>query len=216
MGSCKGVSLSEETPVIDPNMLFLYLEELRSYQKELKAQVKSTEKKKKRKQLKAKAAAVKVLVKYLDKDYAETKNKLYPLLAEGRITFDLLWFLFKSGEIIYCPVYSTPELPRAFKVEYCTKESSFMKGTWMEVEGKYLEYDGKSFGMGTMEVEIDSFKNARAIKSLPCYPMKYHEDAENLRRQLIERGRKFVSLKGMQYKFHKGNACISARVLDCS
>jgi len=205
MGSCKGVSLSEETPVIDPNMLFLYLEELRAYQKELKALSKLEKKKRKRKHIIAKAAAVKILVKYLDKDYADVKKALYPLLAEGRITFDLLWFLFKSGEIIYCPVYSTPDLPRAFKVEYATKESSFMKGTWMEVEGKYLEYDGKNFGMGTMEVEIESFKNARLITSLPCYPMKYHADPEGIKKELIERGKKFVTLKGMQYKFHKGN-----------
>lgn len=205
MGSCKGVSLSEETPVIDPNMLFLYLEELRAYRKELKAQSKLEKKKRKQKQIDAKAAAVKVLVKYLDKDYADVKKTLYPLLAEGRITFDLLWFLFKSGEIIYCPVYSTPDLPRAFKVEYATKETSFMKGTWMEVEGKYLEYDGKNFGMGTMEVEIEAFKNARLITSLPCYPIKYHADLEGLKKELIERGKKFVALKGMQYKFHKGN-----------
>ena len=127
MGSCKGVSLAEETPTIDPNMLFLYLEELRNYRKELKIQSKLEKKKKKRKAATVQAATVKVLVKYLDKDYAETKKTLYPLLKEGRITFDLLWALFKSGEIAYCPVYSTPDLPRAFKVEYATKESSFMK-----------------------------------------------------------------------------------------
>ncbi|MCJ1431655.1 hypothetical protein MMC27_001010 [Xylographa pallens] len=211
MGSCKGVSLAEETPTIDPNMLFLYLEELRSYRKELKTQSKLEKKKKKRKAATVQAAAVKVLVKYLDKDYAETKKTLYPLLKEGRITFDLLWALFKSGEIAYCPVYSTPDLPRAFKVEYATKESSFMKGTWYEIEGKYLEYDGKSFGMGTMEVEVEAFKNARPINSLPCYPMRYHKDPEALRRTLIERGRKFVGLKGMQYKFHKGLAFYKKR-----
>ena len=99
MGSCKGVSLSEDTPTLDPNMLFLYLEELRTYRKQLKVQAESERKKRKRKALEAKAAAVKVMVKYLDKDYAKTKKTLYPLLAEGRITFDLLWALFKSNEI---------------------------------------------------------------------------------------------------------------------
>ena len=58
--------------------------------------------------------------------------------------------------------------------------------------------------MGTMEVEVEAFKNARPINWLPCYPMKYHKDPEALRRTLVERGRKFVGLKGMQYKFHKG------------
>ena len=79
-----------------------------------------------------------------------------------------------------------------------------MKGTWYEIEGKYLEYDGKTFGLGTMEVEVEAFKNARYINTLPCYPLKYHKDPEGLKKILIERGKKFVALKGMQYKFHKG------------
>lgn len=79
-----------------------------------------------------------------------------------------------------------------------------MKGTWYNVEGRYLEYDGKTFGMGTMEVEVEQFKGPRKISSLACYPLKYHKDAKALRRQLIERGKKFVALKGMNYRFHKG------------
>lgn len=206
MGSCKGVSLAEETPVIDPNMLFLYLEELRTYRKELKSLSRNEKKRKARKSSAVKAKQVKVLIKYLDTDYAETKKTLYPLLASNTITFDLLWALFKSNEIAYCPTYSSPDEPRAFKIEYATKESSFMKGTWYEIEGRYLEYDGKTFGMGTMEVEVEAFKGPRRITSLSCYPLKYHKDADVLRAKLIERGRKFVALKGMQYKFHKGMA----------
>lgn len=149
MGSCKGVSLAEETPVIDPNMLFLYLEELRTHQKALRAMSKVEKKKKKRKVATIKAAAVKVLVKYLDKDYAATKKTLYPLLKEGRITFDLLWALFKSGELAYCPVYSTPDLPRAFKVEYATKESSFMKVRLpcVSYQERHTDLDERALGM---------------------------------------------------------------------
>lgn len=204
MGAVKGVSFAEETPVVDPNMLFLYLEELRTHMKELKSQSKSEKKKKAKKTAKLKADHVKVLIKYLDKDYAETKKTLYPLLESNTITFDLLWALFKSNEIAYCPTYSNPDEPRAFKIEYATKESSFMKGTWYSIEGRYLEYDGKTFGMGTMEVEVEQFKGPRKITSLACYPLKYHKDSENLKLQLIERGKKFVALKGMNYRFHKG------------
>ena len=81
-----------------------------------------------------------------------------------------------------------------------------MKGTWWEIEGKYLEFDGKSFGMGTMEVEVESFKGPRKITSLACYPLKYHKDPEGIRKTLKERGEKFVKLSGMQYKFCKGLA----------
>ncbi len=79
-----------------------------------------------------------------------------------------------------------------------------MKGTWYNIEGRYLEYDGKTFGMGTMEVEVEQFKGPRKISSLACYPLKYHKDSDVLRQQLIERGKKFVALKGMNYRFHKG------------
>ncbi|KAL8717395.1 MAG: hypothetical protein Q9225_005351 [Loekoesia sp. 1 TL-2023] len=204
MGAVKGVSFAEETPVVDPNMLFLYLEELRAHMKELRSQSKSEKKKKLRKAAAVKHSHVKVLIKYLDKDYAETKKTLYPLLESNTITFDLLWALFKSNEIAYCPTYSNPDEPRAFKIEYATKENSFMKGTWYNIEGRYLEYDGKQFGMGTMEVEVEQFKGPRKISSLACYPLKYHKDAESLKAKLIERGKKFVALKGMNYRFHKG------------
>lgn len=89
--------------------------------KELKTASKTERKKKAKKFAAIKAGHVKVLIKYLDKDYAETKKTLYPLLDSNTITFDLLWALFKSNEIAYCPTYSNPDEPRAFKIEYATK-----------------------------------------------------------------------------------------------
>ncbi|PGG97394.1 hypothetical protein GX51_07364 [Blastomyces parvus] len=211
MDGVKGVSLVQETPVVDPNMLFLYLEESREYIKELKALAKSEKKKKAKRLAATKSAHLKVLVKYLDSDYAETKKTLYPLLESNMITFDLLWALFKPNTVAYTPTYSNPDEPRAFKIEYATKESSFMKGQWYDIEGRYLEYDGKSFGMGNMCVEVESFKGSRKISSLSCYPLKYHRDPEGLKAKLVERGKKFVSLQGVNYRFHKGMAFYKKR-----
>ena len=200
----RAVSLAEDTPTIDPNMLFLYLEDLREYRKELRKKSETEKKKKARKLATEQSSHLKCLLKYLDKDYATTKKTLYPLLEAGNITFDLLWTLFRSDTIIYTSTYSAPDEPRAFKVEYATKESSFMKGTWYDIEGRYMDYDGKGFGLGTMEVEIDAFKGPRRINALPCYPLKYHKDVEGMKTKLIERGRKFTEMAGMKYKFHKG------------
>lgn len=55
-------------------------------------------------------------------------------------------------------------------------------------------------------LEIDEFRGARRIDSLGIFPLAYHEDEEQVRERLIERGRKFGSLKGMHYKFYKGLA----------
>ncbi|PYH67336.1 ATP-binding protein [Aspergillus vadensis CBS 113365] len=206
MDGVKGVSLVQETAVVDPNMLFLYLEETRQYMKDLRQLAKTEKKKKARKLAEIKASHLKVLIKYLDTDYAETKKTLYPLLDSSMITFDLLWAIFKPNTVAYSSTYGNQDEPRAFKIEYATKESSFMKGQWYSIEGRYLEYDGKAFGMGTMAAEVESFKGARKITSLSCYPLKYHREAESVKAKLIERGKKFVALRGMNYRYHKGMA----------
>ncbi|KAF5861370.1 hypothetical protein ETB97_000333 [Aspergillus alliaceus] len=206
MDGVKGVSLVQETAAVDPNMLFLYLEETRQYMKDLRQQAKTEKKRKAKKIAATKAAHLKVLIKYLDTDYSEIKKTLYPLLEANTITFDLLWALFKPNTIAYTPTYGNQDEPRAFKIEYATKESSFMKGQWYSIEGRYLEYDGKTFGMGTMLAEVESFKGARKITTLSCYPLKYHRETEDVKAKLIERGKKFVSLRGTNYRFLKGMA----------
>ena len=204
MKNCRAVSLAEDEPAIDPNMLFLYHVDLVNYRKELKRKLPNERKKKTKKQLKQQIEQLKILIKYIEKDYAKTSRTLYPMLAKGDITFELLWCLFRSDEICYTTTYGAADEPRAFKVTVATKEHSFVRGTWYQIEGDYLEFNGKEFGLGNMSVDVDSFKGPRKINSLPCYPLKYHKDAETLKTRLITRGKKFVSLAGLQYKFHKG------------
>ena len=206
MTGVKGVSLVQDTPHIDPNLLFLYLEECRSYMQKMEAEAESAKKKKDRKAATNKSQHLRILIRYLDKDYAETKKTLYPMLEHNMISFDLLWALFKPNSIAYTTTYGDTDHPRAFKIDYATKESHFMKGNWYDIEGKYLEYDGKSFGMGTLAVQVPSFQGVRRIPSLECYPLHYHKDSEKLKTELIERGKKFVALEGVHYKFHKGMA----------
>ena len=60
--------------------------------------------------------------------------------------------------------------------------------------------------MGNLTVQVPSFQGVRRISSLECYPLQYHKDADNLKTQLIERGKKFAALEGVHYKYHKGMA----------
>lgn len=201
----KGVSLVQEPAAIDPNMLFLYLEETRQHMKGLKEKAR-LEERKLRKAAVTKAAHLELLIGYLDTDYADVKKMLIPLLEANTITFDLLWALYKPNTIVYTTTYENQDEPRAFKIEYAQKESSFPRGQWYNVEGRYLEYDGKSFGFGAITSEVEFFKGARKITSLACYPLQYHRDADTLRARLIERGKRFVALQGMNYCFYKGMA----------
>lgn len=57
-----------------------------------------------------------------------------------------------------------------------------------------------------MSEEIPDFRGARKITSLGTYPLKYHKNEAQLRQDLIDRGKKFVQLSGVQYKGHQGMA----------
>src|SRR2546423_32134 len=109
-------------------MLFLYLDELEAMVKSHKSKQKKEKKRKIRKENDRKIAHVKVLIKFLNEDYKDVKATLYPLLKSNLITFDLLWALFKPNTVAYTTTYGNVDEPRAFRVEYAQKESSFMKG----------------------------------------------------------------------------------------
>lgn len=207
MKDCKSVSLEAEEPTIDPNLLFLYLEDLRTYYKKtLKVKIKAEKKKKALKKLNQQRALCKMLVSYIDEDYAEIKKTLFPLLKAGNITFELLWALYRPNEIAITSCYGAWDEPRCFRTEYAMKWQTMGRGEWYCIEGKYLEYDGKGFGFGNFEVDIDSFKGPRKITSLASYPLKYHKDPEGVKKQIIKRGQSFIAMEGMEYKFHKGLA----------
>ncbi|KAF5688253.1 AAA family ATPase [Fusarium denticulatum] len=215
IGNAEGISLVDETPKMNPEVLFLYLEDLRDHLKALRKAKPAGKSKKSRKKnkslLKEKKQHLKILIKYLDHDFESTKESLYPMLKNGLITFELLWALWKPDTLVYATTYGNASEPRVFKVESAHLHHSVMRGSYYHIEGKYMEFDGKRFGYGNTSVEIDGFQGAKKIKSLPCYPLEYHHNEQKLRLDLIERGKKFASLSGVHYKSYKGIAFVKRR-----
>ncbi|KAF2004759.1 hypothetical protein P154DRAFT_519212 [Amniculicola lignicola CBS 123094] len=201
----KAVSLEQDTPSIDPKLLFIYHEELQThYRKTLKAQLAKEKKKKKKTALTGQIAHCKLLSRYISEDFTETRKKLHPMLKKGNITWDLVWALFKPNSIAFTHTYANIDDPRCFKVDQCLEQSDFMGEKWYGIEGQYLEYDGKNFGLGDFYIQIDHFQGPRKITSLAAYPLEYHKDPEGVKKTMVERGKTFVALQGMNYRFLKG------------
>jgi hypothetical protein len=177
---CKSISLVEETPQIDPHTLFHYYGELKTFvKKTLKPKLKKAKRSKEQKRLKQQIAQCKLLLNYIDEDYNATRKALKPMLKAGTITYDLVWALFKPNTIAFTPTYHNKDDPRCFKVDTAYEYESWMTGikSWY-VDGRYLEYDGKSFGLGDHQISIQAFKGHKKITSLAAYPLKYHKDPE--------------------------------------
>ncbi|TGZ83324.1 hypothetical protein EX30DRAFT_370338 [Ascodesmis nigricans] len=228
LGHIRGISLVEDVPIIDPRTIFIFEDQIKAW---LEADNTDRKDKKPRRdpltnqplpdftddELKLQKQQVKLLIEYIDTDFRATKAQLYPLLENKSITYELLWAVLKPNTIMYTTCAGSNE-PRAFRLEYAQENSSFTRGKWWSVEGRYLEFEGvhntgegptsphAGFGWGTIMVDIDSFKGPRKIQSLACYPMEMRKDREELNEKLIERGKKFVTLSGQQYKMHHGLA----------
>ena len=121
MGEVQSVSLKGDLPSIDPNVAFLFLDNLRIEVKRLEKQSKSKKIGKRSQQTAREAKHLKVLVGYLDIDYDALTKTLRPLLRSRKITFDLVWALFKSDELIYAPTYGVKEEAWVFKVDSAEK-----------------------------------------------------------------------------------------------
>ncbi|KAL5114861.1 hypothetical protein ACEQ8H_007238 [Pleosporales sp. CAS-2024a] len=205
---CKSISLVEDTPQLDPHTLFHYYNEIKAHvKKELKPKLKRAKRSKDKKLRTQQIAQCKLLLKYIDEDYTSVRKALKPMLKAGTITYDLVWALFKPNTIAFTPTYANKDDPRCFRVDFSYEYESWLtQAKSLVIDGRYLEYDGKSFGLGDHQVQIEAFKGHKKITSLSAYPLKYHKDPEGIRRQLIERGKKFVALQGMNYRLQKGIA----------
>ncbi|KAG6038804.1 hypothetical protein E4U41_003639 [Claviceps citrina] len=209
IGDVRGVNLVDELPKIDPNLLFLYLDDLRLHLKYLKKAAPAGRKEEWREdqhRLDKKRKELKVLIKYLDKDYAKVKESLYPMLKSGIINFEYLWALWKPNTLVYSATYGQTEDPRVFKVDMAVRHASMFQGTFYVVDGRYVEFDGERFGFGGVAEHIAEFQGTRQITSLPFYPLSYHKDELKLRQTLIDRGMKFVSLSRAHFKEYSGLA----------
>ena len=146
-----------------------------------------------------------LLVNYIRDAYASTKQRLVSLQDSGEITFDLLWTLFKPNELVYGKCYGTDKR-RCMRFKSGEVKKDDEGDEYFRVEGWYLDFDGKTFGEAVTAAGIWTFQGSQPIHSLRCFPLKYHPNAEEEKRELANRGRKCISLIGTHHRQHKGKA----------
>ncbi|KAL4244344.1 hypothetical protein ABKN59_010662 [Abortiporus biennis] len=214
-----GVSWTAEPLELDPHLLIAFLPDLESYHVELsKKRGRSTEET-------YTINSLKVLLDYLRKDYRATIAKIASLISHGEITYDLLYAIMvpHSTLITECPVTGEP---RALELMSATRVSHRFYDLLCESidaidhnnnnAGSFNHHSaedeidkaglGKSFGRVQNRVIIPAFKGTVNINSLSVYPIKYHVREQEVRKVLVERGKKWESLRGIHHMQYKGAA----------
>lgn len=109
-----------------------------------------------------------------------------------------LWAMFKPGMTIFTTSYGENRSLRLTSAAYvCGHTPSF------QLQLRYVDYDGKSFGLASTSIAIYQFEGSVSITTLNAFPLSFHPKEKTIRKTLIERGRLFEGYRGrhnMEYK----------------
>ncbi|KAL9080406.1 MAG: hypothetical protein Q9157_000791 [Trypethelium eluteriae] len=147
-------------------------------------------------------------------DYLYLQDEIRLKQAEERwektvptTTFGSLWLLMKPGTDVYVKEYG---LHNAYVIELTREQFSKKHQTrCYAIEVWNLVFNGRAISRQTKTILIPVFDGEREITSLPLYPERFHpkrsEDQQSLRQELVERGKKYVSLaRGPSYMAYSG------------
>ncbi|KAJ2906799.1 uncharacterized protein MKZ38_010790 [Zalerion maritima] len=124
------------------------------------------------------------------------------MTSKGRITFELLWTLFPLGSLVFTR-HAPPDDDQMLKVN---GEVFYDEQKRLCFEGLYLDFVGDQFGWGTVTVKMPPFSGDIPIADLQAIPLEFHPHRVDLKRKLVDRGRKWESLAGTHHRSYSGKA----------
>ncbi|KAF5127133.1 ATPase family AAA domain-containing protein FIGL1 [Metarhizium anisopliae] len=190
----RGVSLAEDAPSVEQNVLFHVRRFLRCRQ-DRAVDIQDT----------VTQSHLDLLVGYIDTTFRSVEDHLSALLVKGEITYDLLWALFEPNTEVYttCPGTGAP---RCVLYNHCEEMQEMDGSKFMHLETRFLSTNGKFLGEASDRSRIPFFRGAKRIELLPAYPLQYHPNRERVARELTQCGRRFVSLIGAHHRQYVGTA----------
>ena len=137
--------------------------------------------------------------------YKSINARINALHKRKEITYDLLPFLFKPDVEIYCICPGT-NASRCLRYIHGEEKVEDNGSAYFSIQGYYFDFDGTSIGQATGILKIDKFRGPRQIDTLITYPLQFHPEAEKVRISLAQRGRLFLSLRGIHHRHYEGFA----------
>lgn len=170
---------------------------------------------------------VSTLIDYLHKDFKTTIATIRRFISLGEITYDMLYAIMVPGTLLVTTCPTTGE-PRALHLVSVTMIGATYELLCESVDAvdDTVETDGwgstpnviaglprKAVGRVESRVIIPWFDGQVKINELDTYPIQFHANEAQLRKTLLARGRKWVSLKGIHHVQYNGIAsiCTSGR-----
>lgn len=107
--------------------------------------------------------------------------------------------------MVYTTCFGTDK-PRCVIYDAGEEQETSTGLKYYKMECRNLDYDGQVFGEASINLAITKFRGKRRISTLNAFPLRYHPDEQRMKAQLVECGRKFVSMLGAHHRRYRGTA----------
>lgn len=142
----------------------------------------------------------KLLFDTISKEMTPHIEQVTDLVKNNVISFQYVWALFEPGIEVYTKVDGHDRILILLHGEYQKTDC----GIIYNLSCRYVDTDGERFGYRGMDIVIQPFGNLRPILELDVVPCRLQPGIEVIREQLIERGQRFVALKGVHHRSYTG------------
>ncbi|KAF5640605.1 TOB3 (member of AAA-ATPase family) [Fusarium sp. NRRL 52700] len=136
--------------------------------------------------------------------HAEIKPRIEQasdLLNNGVISFDYVWTLFEPDVEVYTKIEGRDRLFKLSSGNY----SKTPDGTVAYVLNvRFIDTDGDTLGYTETSLTLLPFENVIPILDLDVIPARLCPDLDQIRERLVQRGRLFESLQGINHKTYSG------------
>lgn len=136
---------------------------------------------------------------------AELQDKLKArddFILNGVITYDTIWMIFEPGTVVFSV---KDEQSCAAKLNNSNYQQTRC-GNCYKLQCQIVDWDGENFGLGAESFDIWEFEGTMKITKLSAFPLDYHPSLNQVKHELVSRGKLFEELSGYHYKNYQGVA----------
>ncbi|KAF1968869.1 P-loop containing nucleoside triphosphate hydrolase protein [Bimuria novae-zelandiae CBS 107.79] len=144
-----------------------------------------------------------LLQSILVKEFKDLIDTSQDMKNKRVMTYEYLWTLFQPGATLFTRQDGQETALQLQSTKY-GQDAGGNPCFW--VVGKFVDWDGSSFGTSQINVSVSAYVGTRSIPHLRVFPLEYHPKAEEVKARLIERGSKVEELAGVNYKAYDGVA----------
>ena len=144
---------------------------------------------------------IKLLHDLMQPHFNKPLKKLEECRANGNITFNALWTIFKPGDLLYRKDIHGRDCVEIVDDMYYGNNNDRRA---FKVESKMICWDGKQFGYGLACGWFYDFSGTMSVMDLPAMPLDIHPDRVAIKARMMKRGEKFQQLAGCHLKAFTG------------